>query len=76
MSDAIRDLVLEGIAHGELDAAAIDRYDAAVKHFKEVIAPQLLNDRPLLSCVVEPRDKVPPGKLLCGKTWPLQECER
>ena len=37
---------------------------------------RLLDDRPLLSCVVEARDRVPPGKRLCGRTWLLQECER
>lgn len=76
MSDHMRGMVLDAIANGELDAAAIDRYDAAVRHFREVVAPRLLDDRPLLSCVVEARDRVPPGKRLCGRTWPLQECER
>lgn len=72
----MRDAVLEGIANGELDAAAIDRYDAVIAHFVEMTRRELERDGPLLSCVVENRDRVPPGKCLCGKTWPLQECER
>lgn len=47
MSDSIRDMVLEGIASGQLDAAAVDRYDAAVERTKREIAVMMTQPSPL-----------------------------
>lgn len=67
MSDWLREQVLEGIASGALDAAAIDRYDAEVAKIKRGIAEMLDTSRPRgLELMAR----------ICKHQWPLQECER
>jgi hypothetical protein len=66
--DWMRQHVLDGIAQGALDAAAIERYDAEVERTRRGIAEMMDTSRPrgleLLS------------RICVNWQWPLQPCER
>jgi hypothetical protein len=66
VTDHMRDMVLAGIADGELDAAAVHRYDAEVAKIKRGIAEMLDTSRPRgLELLAR----------ICVHSWPLQPCE-